>query len=191
MTPTTTSQAVPAEAILTAEQYLALPDDGRQTELVRGRVVEVPPANFRHGVLCNRIGRLVGNFVEDRNLGWVINNDAGVITRRDPDSVRGPDVAFFSYARVPKDQTPEGYPSVAPELVFEVRSPSDRWSAINAKAGEYLGAGVVVVCVLDPETESVGVYTENEFPRRLTIDEELTLPEVFPDFRVPVRRFFE
>ena len=52
-------------------------------------------------------------------------------------------------------------------------------------------AGVLVVCVLDPETESVGVYTENEFPRRLTIDEDLTLPEVFPDFRVPVRQFFE
>jgi Uma2 family endonuclease len=179
------------ERLLTAEEYLALPDDGRQTELVRGRVVEVPPANFRHGVLCNRIGRLIGNFVEDRNLGWVINNDAGVITRRDPDSVRGPDVAFFSYSRVPKGQTPEGYPSVAPELVFEVRSPSDRWSAISAKAGEYLNAGVLVVCVLDPETESIGVYTENEFPRRLTIGEELTLPEVLPDFRVPVRRFFE
>jgi Uma2 family endonuclease len=177
------------ERLLTAEEYLALPDDGRQTELVRGRVVEVPPANFRHGVLCNRIGRLIGNFVEDRNLGWVINNDAGVITRRDPNSVRGPDVAFFSYSRVPKGQPPEGCPSVAPELVFEVRSPSDRWLAINAKAGEYLSAGVVVVCVVDPET--VGVYPQNEFPRRLTIDEELTLPEVLPDFRASVRRFFE
>jgi hypothetical protein len=50
---------------------------------------------------------------------------------------------------------------------------------------------VLVVCVLDPDTESVGVYPQNELPRRLTIDEELTLPEVFPDFRAPVRRFFE
>jgi Uma2 family endonuclease len=161
---TTTPAPTPEEKILTAEQYLALPDDGRRTELVRGRIVEMPPPNFRPGVFCNRIGRLLGNFVEDRKLGWVINNDAGGITRREPDSVRGPDVAYFSYSRVPKDQPPEGHPSVAPELVFEVRSPSDRWSAITGKVAEYLTAGVLVVCVLDPETESVGIYTQNEFP---------------------------
>ena len=68
--------------------------------------------------------------------------------------------------------------------------PSDRWAALTAKVAEYLNAGALVVCVLDPETESVGVYTQNEFPRRLTADEELTLPEVFPDFRVTVRDLF-
>jgi len=72
-----------------------------------------------------------------------------------------------------------------------VRSPNDRWQSITAKAGEYLTAGVLVVCVLDPETRTVGIYTANEFPSRKTAEEELTLPEVFPDFKVPVRQFFE
>lgn len=177
--------------LLTAEEYAALPDDGRMTELVHGRILEMPPASFRHGVLCNRVGRLLGNFVEDRKLGWVINNDAGVITERGPDTVRGPDVAYFSFAKVPKDQSLEGYPSVPPELVFEVRSPSDRWAAITAKVGEYLTAGVLVVCVLDPETESMMVYPANAIARRLTADDELTLQEALPDFRVPVRQFFD
>lgn len=188
---TTLIAAPVAELLLTAEEYSALPDDGRQTELVRGRIVEMPPTNFRHGVVCNRIGRVIGNYVEERKLGWVVSNDAGVITRRDPDTVRGPDIAYFSYSRIPQDASPQGYPAVAPELVFEVRSPSDRWQAITAKAGEYLTAGVLVVCVLDPETQSVGIYTANDFPLRKTAEEELTLPDVFPDFRVPVRRFFE
>ena len=60
-----------------------------------------------------------------------------------------------------------------------------------AKAGEYLTAGVLVVCVLDPETRTVGIYTADAFPLRKTADEELTLPDVFPDFHVPVRQFFE
>ncbi|MBX9581408.1 MAG: Uma2 family endonuclease [Gemmataceae bacterium] len=187
----TTATAAPPEVLLTAEEYAALPDGGRHTELVRGRVIEMPQPTFRHGVLCNRVGRLLGNFVEERGLGWVLNNDSGVVTERDPDTVRGADIAYFSFAKIPKGQEPEKYPSVAPELVFEVRSPSDRWSAVGAKADEYLTAGVRVVCVLDPDTESVGVYTADEFPRRLTADDELTLPEVFPDFRVPVRRFFD
>jgi Uma2 family endonuclease len=104
--------------------------------------------------------------------------------------VRGPDVAFYSYSRVPRGPLPTGYWS-SPELVFEVRSPSDRWKAITVKAGEYLAAGVLVVCVLDPDTRTICIYTENDSPSKKTEDDELTLPEVFPDFRVPVRQFFE
>lgn len=191
MTTATIPPPPQADALLTAEQYLARPDGGKATELVRGRVVDIPPANFRHGHLCNRIGRLLGNFVDDHTLGWVVSNDAGVVTRRGPDTVRGPDVAYFSYARVPKDRPPDGYPSVAPELVFEVRSPSDRWPAITAKVGEYLTAGVLVVCVVDPETESVAVYSGDETPRRLTADDALTLPDVLPAFRLGVRHLFQ
>src|SRR4051794_7950702 len=73
---------------------------------------------------------------------------------------------YFSYQRVPKDSTPEKYAEVAPELVFEVKSPSDRWKEITDKAGEYLTAGTIVVCVLDPETRTVGIYTADAFPSR-------------------------
>ncbi len=131
------SIAAPAsERLMTAEEFLAQPDDGRRTELVRGRIVELPPTNFLHGVICSKLVAILNVFVSERNLGWVLCNDSGVITRRNPDSVRSPDVSFFSYQRIPKESPPEGYPEAAPELVFEVRSPSDRWQAITAKAGE-------------------------------------------------------
>ena len=186
---TTATVGAPAEVLLTAEQYADLPDDGRRTELVNGKVVEVPPPSFRHGVIANRVGRLIGNHVAEGNLGWVTSNDSGVTTRRGPDTVRGPDIAYYSFGRIPADQPPAGYPEVAPELVFEVRSPSNTWRAINTEVGEYFAAGVKVVCVLDPEATILWVYTPDQPPRRLTADEELALPEVFPDFRVPVREF--
>ncbi|MGH7135244.1 MAG: Uma2 family endonuclease, partial [Pirellulales bacterium] len=96
------------ETLLTAEEYLRLPDNGCPTELVRGRVISVNVPNFHHGLLCNRLGRLIGNYGEDHQLGYTLNNDAGVITERDPDSVRGPDVSFYSYARVPNGAIPAG-----------------------------------------------------------------------------------
>jgi Uma2 family endonuclease len=185
---TTATAAPPAEVLLTAEQYADLPDDGRYTELVRGRVIEMPPPTPTHGYYCANVGFALNSYVKSKDLGRVVSNDSGVQTERGPDTVRGSDVAFYSYGRIPRGPLPKGY-WPAPELVFEVRSPSNSWPAITAKVAEYLAAGVKAVCVLDPDTASVGVYTADELPRRLTADEELTLPEVFPDFRVPVREF--
>src|SRR5690348_12208093 len=147
-----------AEALLTAQEYWLLPDDGRPTELVRGRIVPMNMPSPRHGQICSKIDRLLGNFAEEHNLGHVVCNDAGVITERDPDTVRDPDVAFYSYGRVPRGRLPEGYLPVVPELVFEVRSPSDRWSEILTKVAEYLEAGVGTVCVLDPQTETAHLH---------------------------------
>ena len=186
----TTLEAPNEERLLTTEDFRLLPHDGRRIELVRGKVIERPPANFMHGIICIRTGRIIGNFVDERNFGWVTGNDSGVITKHDPDSVRGPDVAYFSYERIPRESPPDRYPDVAPELIFEVKSPTDRWQAITAKAGEYLTAGTITVCVLDPESKTISVYTANDSPTRKTAEDELTLPEVFPDFHIPVRQFF-
>lgn len=183
---TTATVAAPADVLLSAEQYAELPDDGRLTELVRGRIVEMPQPTPAHGYYCLNIGIAVGVYVKSRDLGRVVSNDSGVQTERDPDTVRGPDVAFYSYDRVPRGPLPKGY-WPAPELIFEVRSPSNTWRAINGKLSEYFAAEVRVVCVLDPDTTSLWVYTPDQPPRQVKLDEELTLPEVFPDFRVPVR----
>jgi Uma2 family endonuclease len=80
---------------------------------------------------------------------------------------------------------------VTPELVFEVRSPTDRWRAVLAKVVEYLNAGVNVVCVLDPVSQTAHVFSADQPNRVCTAEQELTLPEVLGDFRAVVARFFE
>ena len=96
------------ERLLTAEEYAQLPDVGVPNELVRGRVVRLDFTGMRHGWLCMRVGTLMANYVDDRDLGYVLGNNAGMITERDPDTVRGPDVSFFSYSRIPKTANLEG-----------------------------------------------------------------------------------
>jgi Uma2 family endonuclease len=182
--------ATTAKRLLTAEEYGRLPDDGRKTELVRGEVVEVNMPYPRHGEICSKINRIVGNFADEHRLGRTVTNDSGVITERDPDTVRGADVAFYSFARVTPGPLAWDYLPVPPEVVFEVRSPTDRWPRILAKVAEYLDAGVGVVRVVDQPTESVYVY-RIDTNRVVTADEELTLPELHADFRTVVRKFFE
>jgi Uma2 family endonuclease len=183
--------ATVGEALLTAEEFLRLPDDGVPKELVRGRVVPVNVPFPRHGQICGKIMRVLGRFLDSHDIGHLVSNDSGVVTERDPDTVRGADVAFYSYTRLPRGPLPERYVDVVPELVFEVRSPTDRWREVRAKVTEYLDAGVTTVCVLDPATQAVHAYN-NDLPDRVfRAEEELTLPEVLGDFRAPVRLFFE
>src|ERR1700758_5137292 len=111
------------ETLLTAEEYRLLPDNGQPTELVRGRIVPLNMPYPRHGEICSRVDRLVGFYVDEQRLGRLVTNDSGVVTERGPDTVRGADIAFYSYQRIPPGPLPQGYLDVLPEAVFEVRSP--------------------------------------------------------------------
>jgi Uma2 family endonuclease len=178
------------EAVLTAEDYYELPDWGVPSELVRGKVVLLEIPGFRHGRVCGRAAHVLYSFASDRHLGHVLCNNAGVVTERGPDTVRGPDVSFYSHARIPKRSEPIGYPPAPPELVFEVLSPSDWWPELEAKVAEYLKAGVEMVCVVDPECETLVVYDAHQPGRTLTADEEPTFPAWLGGFRLEVRRLF-
>lgn len=178
------------EGWLTAEEYARLPDNGVPTELVRGRVVTMNVPASRHGWLCVRIAKLLANYVDEHELGYVFGNDAGMITQRDPDTVRGPDISFFSYSRIPKGADLEGYAEVAPEVVFEVRSPNDRWPKVLGRVSEFLDAGVLIVYVVDPKKEVVIAFDADQPGRTLRDDDEMTFPEPLSALRIAVRQLF-
>lgn len=178
-------------SLMTAEDYAreAAQVDGR-TELVRGRMIVMPPAKPRHGQVCGNVCFLVRSFVDEQDLGHVLSNDSGVITERDPDTVRGADVAYYSYEKVPRGPFADEYLSVPPDLVFEVLSPDDRPGQVLVKVGEYLDVGVQAVCVLDPAKQTAQVYRQDRTVEALTADDDLSFPGVLDAFRIPVRRFF-
>ena len=118
--------AIGSQVLYTAEEFGRRPDPGYPEELVRGRIVTMPPPGSRHGKVCYNVAYRMGRFLEDHDLGHVLTNDSGVITERGPDTVRGADISFYSYERVPKGPLPPGYLDVTPDLVFEVLSPEDR-----------------------------------------------------------------
>jgi Uma2 family endonuclease len=176
--------------LLTAAEFGRRPDPGFPEELVQGRIVAMPIPTPRHGQICGEVNWRLGGFVEQRDLGHVLCNNSGVITERDPDTVRGPDVSFYTYAKVSRGKLPRGYLDVVPDLIVEVRSDGDRWADIYIKVHEYLAAGVAVVIVLDPDPKSAHVFRPDQTPQELGPEEELTIPELLGDFRVKVARFF-
>jgi Uma2 family endonuclease len=168
--------------LLTAEEFLQLPNpvDGSQQELVRGEIITVPPPGGMHGVSCNKTGRRLGNFVEEQDRGTVTSNDTGFITERGPDSVRGPDIAYWSKERLPV--VPLGYIEIAPDLAIEVLSPSNTVKQILAKLREYFARGVRLVWVIAPEDRTLTIYRTPEEGRLLHESATVTGEEVLPEF---------
>ncbi|WZO96391.1 Uma2 family endonuclease [Isosphaeraceae bacterium EP7] len=178
------------EPLMTADQYMDLPDDGRRLELVRGKVVEMSPPNFLHGFVCSKINRILGNFGHETGHGYALCNDTAVKTTAGPDSVRGADVSYFSFARLPIDVTII-LPEIPPDLVVELVSPGDRRGEILTKVGEYLNVGVMVVLIVYPKSKKVVLYRGDE-QAPLTYEDSDTLenlPEL-PGFRCAVADFF-
>lgn len=179
------------ETLLTLEEFAGLPDDGVPRELVRGRIVEMNVPTPRHGYVCQQVARIIGNHVKSQHLGRVVSNDGGIVVGREPDTIRGADVSFYSFARLPRGPMPEGYLSVVPEVVFEVLSQHDRWGDLLEKTGEYLKAGVEVVCVLNPRERTIHVFHADTAVDCLGEDDEFSLPRFFGDFSVAAAGFFD
>jgi Uma2 family endonuclease len=145
----------------------------------------------RHGEICLRVGHVLQSHLDEHPTGRVVSNDSGVITERDPDTVRGADIAYYSVERVPRGPLPDGLLDVSPDVVIEVLSPSDRWSEVQVKVAEYLDAGVRAVCIADDDTRSIHVFWADRPLHVFKSDDEFALPEILGDFHVKVRRFFE
>lgn len=155
--PVTALAAVPTGP-MTAEQLLELPDDGLRHELVEGELRTMSPAGYRHGKIALDLGRRIGNHAAEHGLGDVLSSETGFVLRRDPDTVRAPDVAFVKAERARALSSVTGFAEVAPDLVVEVVSPSDRASEVTAKAVAWLDAGVRLVWVVDPQARLVTVH---------------------------------
>ena len=175
---------------MTAEEFFLTEEfeDGKY-ELVRGGIEFMPPPGLRHGEVQTNIAFAIKLFLKASRLGRVMT-ESRAITERDPDSVRGPDVSFYSAARLPYGVEVIAYHDLPPDLCVEVRSPSDSKSALRAKAHEYLTGGVQLVWIVDPEDQTVTIYDSKLKSTVLEADATLTGEAVLPGFSCTVSDFF-
>jgi Uma2 family endonuclease len=187
---TTAVQPTSSRTYLTADEF-AQRYGGDYVELIDGVVRELPVAHQRHGYVNFRAAFLLGEYVQAKDLGRITTNDSFVKTQSDPDRVRGADICYFSYERLPRGAMPEGLLSVSPDLIIEVRSASQGWDEMLTKVAEYLSVDVRAVVVLDMKVRSAAIYRKDEFQQVFDNGDDLTIPDVLPGFSVPVRKFFE
>lgn len=171
---------------LTADELLALKEDGNRYELISGELHKMSPAGSEHGIIAGRIYRRLGDFVERNNLGETYAAETGFRIARDPDTVRAPDAAFVSHQSLSTVQQTAGYLPLAPDLVVEVVSPSDTFSEVELKAAAWLGAGTKTVIVADPRTSTLRVYRHSDAIEILHSGDTFDSGDVVPGWSLEV-----
>lgn len=177
---------VPSEKLLTVEELFDLPDDGNLYELVEGRLVRVPPSSFTSSMVAMTLAARITIFVATHQLGACAGEAGGVVTRRGPDTVRAPDFSFVRKDRLPPAGLPDKYAPLAPDLVVEVMSPSDRLSNLFRKIEEYLAAGTRLAWLIIGRERSVFVFHPDQPPVVLSGDASLDGEDVLPGFTLPL-----
>ncbi len=175
--------------LVTADEFERFPDDDFRYELVQGRVVKMSPPGFRHGALAIRLGSLLTRHVDANDLGVVVT-ETGFKLAADPDTVRGPDVAFVRRERIVGQALPKGFWPGPPDLAVEIVSPTDSRADVEALAREYLAHGVLLVLVVDPDAKSITRYRPLTPPATVGIDGAIDAGDVVPGFICPLRAIF-
>jgi Uma2 family endonuclease len=160
-------------------------------ELDEGVLVPMTPPQPPHGFVVARMTMRLGVHVSSLGLGSVFAGDTGCVLHRNPDTLRGVDVAFMSRARLPEQPAPqEGFLEGGPDLAIEVLSPGNRRGEMLRKVGQYINAGSSLVWVIDPRRRRVVVYGGDDDVQILAEGDVLTGGEVLPAFSCPVAWLF-
>lgn len=168
---------------MTADELLRLPDNGMRRELIAGELHEMPLNGGEHGYVCARVVGHLGQYLKAHVPvgGGLFNTGTGFRLAYDPDTVRAPDVAYVGPDRLHLARV-RGFPELTPDFVVEVVSPGDRASEVQAKAEEWLRAGVLLVWIMYPATQSAMVYRPDGAVQLLHADDTITGEPALPGF---------
>jgi len=178
-------------ADLTAADLLAVSkDSSHRYELMKGALHTMSPAGAKHGKIAMIIGARLQTFADDHGVGSVFGAETGFLLTRNPDTVRAPDAAFVSQARLPESGVPAGYFPGAPDLAVEVVSPGDTAGEVEEKMQMWLAHGASLVWVIYPATRTVTAYRHDGSATVLHDDDLLGGETVLPGFTFAVSRLF-
>lgn len=196
------STAVAGEKkLMTAEEFLALPDDGVERWLIRGRLRERRPdqenpdmtrRNRFHSITEGRVTAILRTWLltQPQPRGEVVCGEVGFILRHDPDSTVGIDVAVVSAALADADPDDTSMFDGIPLLAVEVLSPHDTQADTIEKVADYLDAGTPLVWVISPAFRTVTVHRPGVDPVALDTSDTLDGGSELPGFSCPVADLF-
>lgn len=181
-----------AEARLTtADEVLSLPHGRWRYELVEGELRRMPLAGHSHGAVAMRVGARLALFVEEHSLGQAYAAETGFLLARAPDTVRAPDAAFVSAARLRETPPPrDGFFPGAPDLAVEVLSPSDSKSRVEEKTAAWLAAGTRAVLIIDSRRQVATVHRPGQDARSFGATDHVTLPDLLPGWSLALDEIF-
>lgn len=151
-------------------------------ELVDGEVKIMSPSGYEADEVSIELARVLSNWVRPRQLGRVTGSSAGFIL---PNAdTRAPDVSFVRAERLRR--SPRSFAKLAPDLMVEVKSPTDSLTKLRGKIQDFLTLGTQVGILIDPEARWVEVYRAGDEAVLLGDGDCLVVPDLLPGWEVAV-----
>jgi Uma2 family endonuclease len=173
------------KTLLTVDQFLDLPqvrdDDYRRYELWQGELVEMGDTTPFHNWIRDLLLRRIAGAIEAAKLGVVLCETA---FRLDSNTLYRPDVVFWDAAHWRTIDLHRSGVYVIPQLVVEVKSPSESRASLFRKAKDYLRSGVGTVWVFLQDPYEVHVLEAGKATRVVLPGQKLEAPGVLPGFSV-------
>ncbi len=146
-------------------------------------------ASGLHSFIASNISFYLSTYIRSNPLGWVFESSA-TYNFKDGQPKRQPDVSFVSLEKMP--DPPDEELTAIPDLAVEVVSKNDTAYEIEKKVRQYQQAGVKVVWIVYPVSQTVFVY---RLPMGLKVqvfsgDDELREEEILPGFKIKANVFF-
>ncbi len=143
---------------MTYEEFLDwVPEDFR-AEWVDGAVLPMPPPNIEHQTISAYLSRILGTYVEIKELGLVLA--APVQMKVGPElGGREPDILFLQTARL--DRLRKVFVNGPADLVVEIISPEHGARDRGEKFYEYEAGGVREYWIIDPPRRAVEFHQLN------------------------------
>ena len=183
-----------APPLMTTEELLALPHDGVDRWLIRGRLREKPMTvrNRWHSRILMRLGHLINLWLDQQPepRGALLGGEAGCRLRRNPDTTVGIDLVYVGPELASQEPKHTTLIDGVPVLAAEILSPSDTQEEIDEKVDDYLDAGVALVWVVDPHDQTVLVYRPGAEPELFNVRQQLSGDPHLPGLRIPVAQIF-
>ncbi len=160
----------------------------RLYELIDRTLVE-KAVGMRESIIGLKLGRHILDHVEAHDLGLIAGADGPY--RLSAGLVRLPDVSFIRWQDVPNELLPdEAFSSLTASLVVEVLSSSNTAAEIARKRDQFFAHGCKKFWVVDPETQTVEVFTSITRVKSLSSTDTLDGGKILPGFSMPVADLF-
>jgi Uma2 family endonuclease len=132
------------------------------------------------------------NHVIEHRLPGRVYHDAGFVLglHRDPERMRGPDVAYVTREKLDAHPDPERLFRCAPDFVIDIDLTSARKPGGQQRILDYLEAGVPLVWAIGPRSRSAIAYRADGSARLLREHEVLDAEEVIPGVLLPLAELF-
>ena len=187
--PTTRVRCEPAPGAATVKDVVRIRNTERRLfELVDGTLVE-KAMGWQESFLAGILLQWLNNYLDQFRMGVATGPDG--MTRLFGDTVRGPDVAFASWARLPKGRIPtEPVPDLVPNFVIEVLSVGNTYAEMSRKRREYFHAGVELLWMVDHRSQTVTVFRSPQDASVVNAGETLDGGSVLPGWNVDIADLF-